>query len=313
MLTIFSVSTFAQTDVYLNINHFLGSSAFALNQVASNDLGEEFKVSRLEYYVSQITLVHDGGIETVVPNTWILVNATQNVSQLLGNFSITNLEAVKFGLGVENAVNHLDPSTYSILHPLGPKSPSMHWGWSAGYRFLALEGKTGSSFNLTYEIHALGDVNYAIVNLPTTGEPSGSDLNINIDADYEMILKGISVASGPISHGETGISATSLVNCNKYVFSIAPAAPNGIADFGKQIEMDVYPNPSKGIVNVRYDQTISGNVEITVLDVRGQLVAKKSVSNSDDAFISISTNGLYMVNLIVDGEVMASKRVVISN
>ena len=57
--------------------------------------------------------------------------------------------------------------------------------------------------------------------------------------------------------------------------------------------MDVYPNPSKGIVNFRYEQTISGNVEITVLDVRGQLVAKKSVSNSDDAFISISTNSFF--------------------
>ena len=261
----------AQTDVYFNINHLLGSTPFAFNTTATNNINQDFQVTRLQYYIAEIKLIHDGGTETVIPDFWILVDASSSTNQLLGNFNITNLESIEFGIGVEGAYNHLDPASYPVAHPLGPKSPSMHWGWSAGYRFLAMEGKSGTNMNLTYEIHALGDTNYDHVSLTTTGVNTGAEININIDANYEMALKGISVSSGPISHGETGISATALVNFNTDVFAIGTGTPTGIHDNLNASMFSIYPNPSKGTINIDTDNNVAGEIEVAVLDVRGQI------------------------------------------
>ena len=301
----------AQTDVYFNIEHFLGATPFAFNTTGSNNINQDFQVTRLEYYIAEIKLIHDGGTETVVPDFWLLVDASSPVNHLLGSFNVTNLEAIEFGIGVENAYNHLDPASYSVFHPLGPKSPSMHWGWSSGYRFLAMEGKSGSNMSLTFEIHALGDLNYHYVSLPTAGVNTGSEININIDADYEMALKGISVSSGPLSHSETGISATALLNFNSDVFAIGAGAPNGINNISSASVVNLYPNPSTGTVNIDLDNNVSGNVEVVVLDVRGQVVLRKEVTGANNSNVTIANNGLYLVNVFIDGQNVSTERVVI--
>lgn len=302
----------AQTDVYLNINHYLGATPFAFNSTAINDLSENFNVTRLQYYVAEIKLTHDGGTETVIPNLWILVDASSPVNQFLGNLNVTDLEGIAFGIGVEYAYNHLDPSVNSTTHPLGPKSPSMHWGWSSGYRFLAIEGNTGNNMNISYEIHALGDANYKYVSLVTSGNKTGTEITINLDADYEMALKGISIASGPISHGETGISAIALDNFNSSVFSISTGSPNGIENFQFTLDIKVYPNPSVGIVNIEFNENMTEKMEVVVLDVCGKVILRKQISNSVNSFISIPKNGLYIVNVLVDGQNITQEKVVIT-
>lgn len=301
----------AQTDVYFNINHLLGSTPFAFNTTATNNINQEFQVTRLQYYIAEIKLIHDGGLETIVPDYWILVDASSQVNELLGNFNITNLESIEFGIGVEGAYNHLDPASYPVTHPLGPKSPSMHWGWSAGYRFLAMEGKSGANFNLTYEIHALGDANYQHVSLATTGVNTGSEININIDADYEMALKNISVSSGPISHGETGISAMTLTNFNTDVFAVSATSPNGVEEVASSA-VSLYPNPSTGAINLNFEPNITGEIEIVVMDVRGQIVIRKEVQNTPNVMVHIAHNGLYMLSVLVDGQRVSQETVIVS-
>ncbi len=159
----------AQQNVKFNINHKLANSSFAFNQTTSNDLGDNFNFDRFEYYLSEIKLIHDGGQISSVANTWVLVDASQTTSIDLGSFPITSLEGIRFSVGVETPANHNDPSLYSGNHPLSPKSPSMHWGWAAGYRFAAIEGKTGTSMNQIWQIHALGDANYRTQTVTTSG------------------------------------------------------------------------------------------------------------------------------------------------
>ena len=46
----------------------------------------------------------------------------------------------------------------------------MHWGWTSGYRFVCAEGTAGASFNQTFELHGLGNTNYALQTIvPTLG------------------------------------------------------------------------------------------------------------------------------------------------
>src|SRR5690606_7713783 len=132
----------AQNDVELKIFHRLGAQDFQLNSTAENNLNNEFQVTRLEYYITRISVIHDGNQSTSIgDDTLALVDAADAISTTipLGNLTITSVEEIRFHIGVYAPTNNADPSLQPMGHPLAPQSPSMHWGWAAGYRFVAME------------------------------------------------------------------------------------------------------------------------------------------------------------------------------
>ena len=92
--TTFSLN--AQNNVSLEIVHALGSKAFAFNTEAETPENVQFDVQRLEYYMSEITLVHDGGQEITVPDVWVLANASESTLIDLGALSIDELEGLDY-------------------------------------------------------------------------------------------------------------------------------------------------------------------------------------------------------------------------
>jgi hypothetical protein len=298
----------AQVDVYLNINHQLGQNSFAFNTGTANNLGNSFNVKRLQYYIAEVNLIHDGGQITTVSNLWILADAGSALSESLGNYNITNLEGIQLGIGVESSYNHLDPSAYNMSHPLSPKSPSMHWGWAAGYRFIAFEGKTGSSLTQTFEFHGLGDGNYRKITIPTLGTLSGTDLNIDLNADYERAFENIDLSRGSnIVHGETGKAAVVLSNFATYVFTSSEGNSSIGLNENKSVNIDLYPNPSKGTVSLNGD--LSGK-SLVVIDSHGKTIATKDLSSSLET-IRIKTAGFYLIQLFEDNKLLQSEKVLI--
>ena len=65
----------AQTQVNFTINHKLGNSSFAMDAPAKNNMDHDFKYTRVQYYIAEITLTHDGGTETKIDDTYLLVDA----------------------------------------------------------------------------------------------------------------------------------------------------------------------------------------------------------------------------------------------
>jgi hypothetical protein len=298
----------AQVDVYLNINHQLGQNSFAFNTGTANNLGNSFNVKRLQYYIAEVNLIHDGGQITTVSNLWILADAGSALSESLGNYNITNLEGIQLGIGVESSYNHLDPSAYNMSHPLSPKSPSMHWGWAAGYRFIAFEGKTGSSLTQTFEFHGLGDGNYRKITIPTLGTLSGTDLNIDLNADYERAFENIDLSKGSnIVHGETGKAAVVLSNFATYVFTSSEGNSSIGLNENQSVNIDLYPNPSKGTVSLNGD--LSGK-SLVVIDSHGKTIATKDLSSSLET-IRIKTAGFYLIQLFEDNKLLQSEKVLI--
>ena len=299
----------AQTDVYFKINHFLGSNPFAFNTSASNNMGNTFNVKRLQYYIAEIKIVHDGGQITDVPNKWILVNANSTVNEMLGNFNITSIEAVKFGIGVQLSHNHLDPSTYPSTHPLAPKSPSMHWGWSAGYRFLAFEGKQGPSLNQTFEFHSLGDGNYHTFTIATAGKMVGNDLEIELNADYEKALYNIDLSTGNnIVHGETGKAADILVNFSYEVFTSSEGNGSIGLDEDDPNPFRMYPNPSNGIFTI---EGVEAGQRIVVYNAIGTVVLDRVYNENDQDEINLDNAGVYVVQVLENENVVETERIVI--
>jgi alpha-tubulin suppressor-like RCC1 family protein len=94
-----------------------------------------------------------------------------------------------------------------------------------------------------------------------------------------------------------GICVTSLAN----------------ADFEKEANFSLYPNPAKDVVTINYDLNVS-NVMVEVYDIAGRSISKNVLSSSSGE-LQLSTSsyaaGLYMVVIKQDGTLLAQKKLVI--
>jgi len=312
----YSFSAYSQSDVYLKINHLLGTSPFAFNTTVSNNLGHNFDVNRMEYYISSISISHDGGAVTNISDTWILANASTPVYELLGNYNITAIESISFSIGVETPENHNDPSLLAASSPLAPKSPSMHWGWSPGYRFVAMEGMAGfTTPNQVFELHGLGDVNYYDQTILTTGTSDANGLVVELNADYEQAIKSISVASGLISHGEINEAKNMLKNFRDNVFTATEAIVAGVEISKGNNHFKMYPNPKRNgeVLTFQYDGYLI-NPTIEIVDLSGRVIAIQQLDNSNQFIFKGLEKGVYFVNLkSTNGEVTNTEKLIVTD
>lgn len=301
----------AQNNVVVNINHKLGLADFAMNQAAKNNIDHDFKVTRLEYYISEISLIHDGGNETQFDSLWVLANAGRATEIDLGDHDITSVEKIVFHIGVDEDHNHLDPSSWPNGHPLAPGFPSMHWGWAAGYRFVALEGHGGSNLNQLVQLHGLGDANYFTTEVEIEATAENNVISIDLDADYARALENISVSSGVIVHGENLEAKQCLENFRDFVFSPAGSISSTI-DISEISEFNVFPNPVlNGFSTIKLDLEESGNTyDLTINSVDGkQLKTLLNVTDGQTLDFSNQVSGMYFVNLIKEGQTVKTKKI----
>ena len=302
--------TNAQSSVNIRINHLLDGVQFENEVNTANDLGHEFMIDRLEYYLSGFSIVHDGGTVSEVEDLYVLVSLLESSDPTmieLGDFAINELEAVRFHFGVDEVANHADPALYHPSHALAPKFPSMHWGWAAGYRFIALEGKSGPSLNQEVQFHCIGDEFYSEIEFPVTmsGEES---YTVAIDAEYTKLLSNIDVSSGIIIHGGTGEMPILSTNISEKVFSTSSVTSTTDSDLVTLFE--IYPNPvTNGIVNIQADIEVK-SYNVNVYDVMGKMVLSSSNRNANR--IELSESGMYYISISDDsGSVLAMRKVVI--
>jgi hypothetical protein len=311
VLTLIAAASFAQTDVTLRINHKLGTADFAYDQVAQNNLGQDFKTNRLEYYLSQVTIVHDGGMETAVPlDTVALVQPGTEIATSipLGSYFVTSIESVKFYIGIQEPTNNEDLSLYSVDHPLGPKSPSMHWGWTAGYRFVAYEGFGGSGFSQNFQLHGLGNENYFEIERNVNAVDESGVLIMDLNADYTRGVENIDLAGGTISHGSTGGAKQTLENWRDFVFGNYYL---GLDDVNLAVNWSVYPNPSNGLVTIKLDESIQAT-SVQITNALGEVIENILLTDLLTKEIELKQSGLFMFTIYdQSGNAIETKRVVI--
>ena len=309
---LFVVATFAQNSVQLTINHKLGSEDFVMEMGSKNNLDHDFEITRLQYYIADIKLTHDGGMQTDIEDLWVLVNADEPTQVDLGMHNINSLERINFYIGVGPDENHLDPASYDPEHPLAPQFPSMHWGWAAGYRFVALEGNGGSAFNQLIQLHGLGDDNYFQAKIDMEATAVDNILAINLDADYTRALEDISLNSGVIVHGEVLEAKQCLENFRDYVFSPSSGSTNTL-DLSVINNFQVYPNPTNtGHFSMLLEAKTDEVYSISITDVLGRQVMLISEVNINTVLdLELESEGLYFVNLIKAGQSVLSKKLIV--
>lgn len=301
----------AQKNVFLVIQHTIGQNDFATDVEGQNDLNYKFKITRLDYYISSIKIIHDGGQELAVKDKYILARAEDNVLELLGNFDIQKVEGIKFSIGVEEPTNNDDPTKWTSPHPLAPQSPSMHWGWSAGYRFVALEGVTGNAFSSVFQLHGLWNKNYFEQTQMVAGQEVENGIFIGLTLDCEKALKGVNLSKNPIEHGVNAGDLKVLQNLRD--IAITPIEnTSAVADeFNVNGSFSVYPNPSSGDVTVDVTTMTQKPTAIDVINTSGTLVKSIPVLGNITK-INVNGKGFYLLRLHNKDGVLFHKSVIIN-
>jgi len=262
--------------------------------------------------MSKFVIIHDGGQTMVLPdNVIILAKGSGNVIKNLGNYNVTNVEGITFSIGVPAAYNNTDPTLYVSPDPLAPQSPSMHWGWTAGFRFVAIEGMAGSSLNTTYQMHGLGNANYFSQTKLVNGMSANGNIYINLNADYTQALKGINVTLGPIDHGVDATDLTVLQNFRDFVFTPGTGIPNGIKSVNEEFEVDIYPNPSTRNVNIDLGTNAIGLSDIRVIDILGRSIIEKTIGSNRNIDLQIPNSGMYQLQFLQSSKIRGTRKVII--
>jgi Secretion system C-terminal sorting domain len=307
-------SHMAQTTIVLQMEQMLGGQPFAYQHTTKAELGYYFTITRLQYYVSEITLIHDGGQKTLVPDYYLLIDPSKDSVFELGNFPVTDLEQIEFWIGVDSAHNHLDPAVYPVNHPLAPQNPSMHWGWAGGYRFMALEGFAGhtpSYIPNNYQIHTIADENYRKVSLTVNEVLEGDSMYVPIRADYAFLLRRIDVSRGLEFHSSFGPSKQISIN-TRDVFATDILSSSSQPE--TKTHLHIFPNPAADFFTITLPWSPKGPLTLTMMNLQGKRILNETIYATDQT-IELNTDlvpGMYIVMLSDGQQSFFSEKIVVS-
>ncbi len=123
------------TELTLQFTFKLGTADFAYNTEAVNWEGRKVKFTLAQFYISKIALG-----DSLFADRYLMVTPSKTV-HTIGSLANGDYPSLRFNVGVDSAVNHLDPASWPAEHTLSSNNPDhAHWGWNPGYIHMKLEG-----------------------------------------------------------------------------------------------------------------------------------------------------------------------------
>jgi len=113
----------------------------ALHQNLSDAEGRTLSISRLDGLFSQLALQREDGSWLESKDWHVFFSAgKRRLSGIADGLPAQEFKAIRFRVGVKEETDASDPQRWPAEHPLHPDVCGLHWGWSSGYVFLAIEG-----------------------------------------------------------------------------------------------------------------------------------------------------------------------------
>ena len=177
---------------------YKGSDSF-LNRKLINDFGENYSISKLKYYVSNIKF-ETKEITNNQSNIFLIAASKQNIISVL--VPAKKITGISFLLGVDSALN-CSGAQSGALDPLN----DMFWTWNNGYIFFKLEGSSdASNADLKRIEHHIGGFKgtnksmrsiYLPINNPALLKQKNLVIQLNIDKYWNGLNK-IKIAETPV-------------------------------------------------------------------------------------------------------------------
>ncbi len=202
------VTTIPSNGVVLNFVGLINGDNMAGNtKMAGKFGGELFSVTNWSILVSHLALVKENGDTVQLGDGYQWVNFTDGrTSFQYLNIPEGDYKGISFMLGLDSLINHGDPNKWPANHPLNAFTTGLHWGWSGGYIFQALDGNYAkdsiTSSTNGFSFHAATDQMKTMFNLP---------FNYTIDktvktATIECALEKMFASPNPILLKNTAVS-----------------------------------------------------------------------------------------------------------
>ena len=192
---LFARSVLAGSDSRLTlvIHHLYNGKPLELAQPGlTTASGEKISVTRLAYLLSEPSLKPADDETWLINRTWFGFNdaAKGDGVSVLPGLAARRFETLRFCIGPDAVTDHADPSGYSPQHPLNPLVNGLHWGWTAGYVYLAVEGMLSAKSDAAgFSYHIAGASNRITVSLPLDLDLA-HDRTVELDFHVDQVFAG---------------------------------------------------------------------------------------------------------------------------
>ena len=288
--------SFSQKQVYLHFVPKVGGVTLVAGQVYQDLNGTEMSIDFFNYYLSNLHLIHDGSQDLNLSDSVYLVKMTDYTLDL-GTQNLTSISQINFGVGVPQALNHLDISAYAIGHTLSYQDPSMQWGWTAGYAHMIVDGQGDSDNdgvpNSMFQLHNLGDVSYQNVTLPVIEtQTSTTQIDIFIACNLDEWIHGANPGTVGVIHGSGSINVAVMNNVETRSVFVSQADA-GISTTEKP-NGNLTSFSSENNVKVNWSELNKASY-YSLVDINGKTVQsdKMSTKQGEEFFYNLS-NGTYI-------------------
>ena len=214
-------------------NGFNNLGDIVLNQTTQTSVnGQKHQFSTLKYVISNISLIDENGAEFQYhyndPDKGAFIIDQAQVEAGLVRINLNeipknNYKKIKLGLGISQSAYLIGQNGQGIFWEKA-KSAGMSWSWAAGYVFVKLEGKYGTSSPTTEFMNHTGNMGDVAanntpdlyreitLNFPTTARVNGSIVpSVHILADFNQYLSGATSLSLDSTNDNAMGSSTHLV------------------------------------------------------------------------------------------------------
>jgi hypothetical protein len=178
-----------QGTVKFTFKNVVNGNALTLNTNSyTNQLGQNYTVSKFKYYISSIALTNiDKRFEEA--ESYHLIDHASTASQSFSFNANTEVYShITFTIGVDS-IRNVSGAQTGALDPLN----DMFWTWSTGYIMAKLEGNSPSSTlvnnKIEYHIGGFSGVNNAVKKITLTIPATTPLLNIQQNKTSEIIIE----------------------------------------------------------------------------------------------------------------------------
>jgi hypothetical protein len=206
-------------ELSVEFDNIVGSADLQLNTATyTNSSGENFKVNKLKYYVSNFSLVRTNGTVYTIPQDscyFLIDESDPSTHEPLLNVPEGEYISLSFTVGVDSLRSTMDISHRTGVLNTSENGDDMYWNLNQGYIFFNMEGSSVSaSPGDAYKYHIGGFGGYSsstfnnikklTLDLTQRGTPkvkSGKETNIHLMVDILKLFNGktkLSIASDPV-------------------------------------------------------------------------------------------------------------------
>lgn len=207
----------------IEYDNIVGGRNLVLNSETYTDAaGEDYKISLVEYYISNIVVRKADGTEYKVPQDesyFLIKEGDEEHEEALVNVPEGDYTSLTFTVGIDSLRSTMDVSKRTgVLDPASPESDGLYWGWNSGYIFFKMEGASAAapvdnsgqnSFRYHiggfggYETPTINNIKTITLDLTERGPAQvrkGKKSNIHLMVDIAKVLSGattVSIAAHP--------------------------------------------------------------------------------------------------------------------